>query len=127
METATRQYQRCRACGHETLAAAPGPDGIVNDRLDRADVERPNALDRFKNSVLRACTRSHRFLLDVGCASGRFLRQNAGGFERAMGVEVTPECVRFARSLGLHVETDLAALRGEPSVVTFWHSLEHLP
>ena len=127
LEAATKDYERCRSCGHETLVTAPGTGAIINDRLDRDDVARPNALDRFKTSVLRAATRSHRFLLDVGCASGRFLRQNAGAFEQAMGVEVTPECVRFARSLGLHIETDLEALRGEPSVVTFWHSLEHLP
>jgi hypothetical protein len=123
----TKDYARCRSCGHETLVAAPATAAIVNDRLDRDDAGRPNALDRFKSSVLRAAARSHRLLVDVGCASGRFLRQNAGAFERAVGVEVTPECVRYARSLGLHVETDLEGLREAPSVVTFWHSLEHLP
>jgi hypothetical protein len=66
-------------------------------------------------------------LLDIGSASGRFLFQNRREFKRVTGVEVTPECVEFARGLGLEIVTDLDSMDGSPSVVTFWHSLEHVP
>lgn len=124
---ATKNYERCLACGHEVLIGAVDHGNIVNDRLDQLGLDRPNALDRFKNAVLRRCVRSQAFLLDIGSASGRFLYQNRGGFERVLGIEVSPECVSFARKIGLDIATDIAALHGPVSVVTFWHSLEHLP
>jgi hypothetical protein len=121
------QYQRCGSCGHETLIDVDIHGDIVNDRLDRDDFDRPNSLDRFKKTVLRECARSRAFLLDIGSASGRFLYQNRGEFEQSLGIEVTPECVDFSRELGLHIETDLATLNSPVAVVTFWHSLEHIP
>jgi hypothetical protein len=108
-----------------TVAAAPGD--IVNDRLDTAGIGRPNAVDRFKNKVLRQCARSRKLLLDIGSASGRFLYQNRDGFEQTLGIEVSPDCVSFSRKLGLDIATDLAGLEREVAVATFWHSLEHLP
>lgn len=123
----TQHYERCLACGHETLTSAVDHGNIVNDRLDQLALDRPNALDRFKNAVLRRCVRSQALLLDIGSASGRFLYQNRGGFKRVLGIEVSPECVSFARKIGLDVAADIAALHGPVSVVTFWHSLEHLP
>lgn len=126
-QTASGTYRRCGACGHESLSCAPGAVEMVNDRLEAGGLDRKNALDRFKSSVLRRSARSRDLLLDIGSASGRFLLQNAAGFSRTLGVEVSAECLRFSRALGLHVETDLAALRGPVSVATFWHSLEHLP
>lgn len=99
----------------------------MNDRLDRDDLDRPNSLDRFKKTLLCKCARSRAFLLDIGSASGRFLYQNRGEFEQSLGIEITPECVDFARGVGLHIETDLATLQRPLAVVTFWHSLEHIP
>jgi len=123
----TGHYQRCGSCGHETLIDADIYEDIINDRLDRDDFDRLNSLDRFKKAVLSKCARSKAFLLDVGSASGRFLYQNRGDFEQSLGIEVTPECVNFARELGLHIETDLATLNSPLAVVAFWHSLEHIP
>lgn len=101
---------------------------MVNERLDRAGgIDVPNALDRYRNSLARGVAGSRRFLVDVGSASGRFLHQNRREFSRLLGVEVSPECVDFSRRLGLTIETDLPALEEPPSVVTFWHSLEHIP
>lgn len=121
------RYERCLACGHETLTGPADGGAIVNDRLDERDIDRPNALDRFKNAVVRSCARSRTLLLDVGSGSGRFLRQNAAAFERSLGIEVSPACVAFARSLGLRIEPEIGALREPVGVATFWHSLEHLP
>ncbi len=100
---------------------------IVNDRLDTCDPTRLNALDRFKNRIVERFCRADGFLLDIGSASGRFLHQQRGNFRRVAGVEVTPESVEFARGLGLEITGDLESLDGTPSVVTFWHSLEHIP
>jgi hypothetical protein len=109
------------------LVGADVHGDIVNDRLDQGDLDRLNSLDKFKNTVVRKCARSRGFLLDVGSASGRFLYQNRGEFEKSLGIEVTPECVSFARELGLHIEHDLSTLNSPLAVITFWHSLEHIP
>lgn len=124
---ATAHYDRCRSCGHELLSVSGAEVHIINDHLDRGDLEKRNALDRFKTKVLRQCVLSSAFLLDVGSASGRFIHQHRHDFEQSMGLEVTPECIAFSRDLGLHIEQDLAALEHTVSTVTFWHSLEHIP
>ena len=138
----TPHYKRCTACGHQSLlagvaaavaansndaAATALREGIVNDRLDDVAFDKRNGLDRFKQAVLRRATRSKALLVDIGSASGRFLQQNRAAFDQAVGIEVTPACVAFARQLGLRIETDLAEVREPPTVVTFWHSLEHVP
>jgi len=70
-------------------------------------------------------------LLDVGCGGGLFLALAEELGWRATGLEMDPEGVAHARAQGLEVaEGRLDDARFEPGsfdVVTFWHSLEHMP
>lgn len=121
-------YEKCHDCGHEFLSRPRGSRHIVNEILSVQSIGKQTCLDRFKTRVLQRCSRIHHFLLDVGSASGRFLYQNKEMFERHAGIEITPECIEFSRQkLKLNIFPDTYQARGPVSVVTFWHSLEHLP
>jgi SAM-dependent methyltransferase len=96
------------------------------------------AIDR-----LRASWRERRFreefppwrgegrLLDVGCASGRFLRQMQEIGWRVAGIEFDPEAARKARGITPDVfEGDPMTAPFPPGsfdVVTAFHVVEHLP
>ncbi len=68
-------------------------------------------------------------VLDVGCATGDFLRLAAElGAERTVGIDVSEECVALARADGLEVEQlELAQVRQTFDVVAAWHVIEHVP
>ncbi len=126
----TAEYRRCRECGHELLNAAMTQGYMVNDPLEPGDAKKVGMLDRFKNNVLRHfCEKINRAcLVDVGSSSGKFLLQNADAFEKAIGIEVTPKAIKFSRDvLGLEVYESIRDVNVNISVVTFWHSLEHIP
>jgi hypothetical protein len=103
---------------------------MLNDPLDQGDAVKLGALDRFKRRILqRYCSDMNRgCLLDIGSSTGKFLAQNADVFDRAVGIEVTPEAIEFSRDvLGLEIHTRIEDVNFEISVATFWHSLEHFP
>jgi hypothetical protein len=121
-------YVGCADCGHQELRARSAQTYIVNDPLETGDADRVMALDRFKNSTLRRWMRGNGTLVDFGSASGRFLHQNAGEFRSVIGVEVTAEAAEFSRrDLGLDIRATVDSLPAAIDVVTFWHSLEHVP
>lgn len=70
-------------------------------------------------------------LLDVGCATGEFLRAFADqtGWQ-VTGIEVTPQAAELARQKGLEIiEKDLLNANFRPEsfdVITLWDVLEHL-
>ena len=100
---------------------------MINERLDATAIRRGSALIRFQSATVDACALERETLLDIGCGSGGFLFAARRGFRRVAGVEVSPACREFAqRELGLRVEATLPADLAPLSVVTFWHSLEHL-
>ena len=122
-----RMYLRCLQCGHHHAPAA-GNTGLVNQRLERASVIRMGALERYKLSVVDGVAVNRKLLVDVGSGAGGFLHHCRSRFTRCVGVEVTPSCVEFSRNqLGLEVVARADLVAETPSVVTFWHSLEHLP
>jgi SAM-dependent methyltransferase len=122
-------YRSCESCGHEILDSTAGQSFILNERLELAGLDRPNLLDRFKLRRLREWRGADaEILADFGCASGRFLYQCRQEFGTVLGVEVTPQALEFARGrLGLDVRESADELPRGLSVVTCWHSLEHLP
>lgn len=126
--TSSNIYLKCTNCGHEVIKTLKSQAFIINDVLSREMVESLDALDRFKRHVLKKCAVRHDFLLDVGSGSGKFLYHNGRLFTKCMGIEITDECVEFARDqLKLSVEKELPKVADPISVVTFWHSLEHMP
>ncbi len=100
---------------------------MLNEHLDAGAIRRGSALGRFQSGVTDACAAERETLLDVGCGSGGFLHAQRERFRRVVGVEVSPACREFARrELGLRVEESVPSDLPPLSVVTFWHSLEHL-
>lgn len=124
-------YRRCATCGHERLAETAAQTFIVNDPLQREAVRRDTLLDRFQGAVLEqvlAGVATRGTLVDIGSGSGKFLLRHAAKFERAVGIEITPDAVNFSRNtLGLNIAPDIAAVHGGIDVATAWHSLEHFP
>lgn len=101
---------------------------MVNEELTMDRVRREGGLDAFKLKVLARCSVEHGFLLDVGSGSGKFLFQAKALFLDHAGIEITQECINFAqKELGLNIVYDVSAVKTNLSVVTFWHSLEHIP
>ena len=126
----TTEYRRCLRCGHEILLQSQSQGFILNDPLNEKDVRKLSALDRFKTSVLNQCEGSASLnrLIDIGSASGKFLLHNGARYEKAYGLEITPEAVVFSRDvLGLNIVADIHAVPSGISTATAWHSLEHIP
>lgn len=130
-EAGSPSYQRCATCGHERLAEVAQQTFIINDPLQPDAVRRDSVLDRFQGGVLDAMLAGlpvRRTLVDIGSGSGKFLLRHAAKFERAVGIEITPDAVNFSRNtLGLEIAADIATVSGEIDLATAWHSLEHFP
>ncbi|NJD77470.1 MAG: class I SAM-dependent methyltransferase [Candidatus Methanoperedens sp.] len=120
-------YIKCVACGHETIKNYKHQSFIINEILSVEGINKQGLLDKFKQKVLKKCTVTNDFLLDVGSASGKFLYHNKSFFKRCAGIEVTEECISFAKNhLGLEIVKDISEVTNNISVATFWHSLEHM-
>lgn len=123
-------YLSCQSCGHEALVSSARQTFIVNDPLEIENIKRTTSLDRFKNNAVRrwAGAAAGGVLVDFGSASGKFLHGNKSGFSSVIGVEVTPVAIEFSRArLQLDIRTSVDDLPGAVSLVTCWHSLEHVP
>ena len=126
----TDEYRRCTGCGHEILVQTQAQGFILNDPLTEKDARRVTALDRFKTRVLRRFDSSSGKgqLLDIGSASGKFLFLNASRYQRAFGIEITPEALAFSRNiLHLDIKEDIQEVPSRTTMATAWHSLEHIP
>jgi hypothetical protein len=120
-------YRRCTMCGHEVRSSEPVELFIVNDLLDPTEVNRRGALDRFKSELALKVAITRETLIDVGSASGKFLHLNKAHFRRSIGVEVTPACIEFSRGqLNLEIAPSIPGNAAPLSLVTFWHTLEHI-
>lgn len=122
-------YWACSLCRHEALRQGDVQSHIVNDDLQgKEKTLKKTGLDTFQSKVLDQTAIEREVLLDVGCSTGRFLSLNGKTFRRSVGVEVTKECIEYARvQRGLEVYERLPLSLPKLSVVTLWHSLEHVP
>ncbi|WP_415890277.1 class I SAM-dependent methyltransferase [Neptuniibacter sp. SY11_33] len=125
-------YLRCTRCGHESLETSDEQGFIINDSLTMRDVKKITSLDKYKSNVLKSCCprdiNSGGVLLDIGSASGKFLYHNSHDFSDAYGLEITPECVEFSKTvLEIKVIEDVSEVPSTIQAVTAWHSLEHIP
>ncbi len=70
-------------------------------------------------------------LLDVGCATGRFLQQMAAVGWRVSGIELDPEAAATARTVTPDVvvgdPAQVTLPRGSFDLITAFHVVEHLP
>lgn len=121
-------YFKCITCGHEIIKNYEYQSFIINEILSVESISKQGLLDKFKQKVLEKCTITNDLLLDVGSASGKFLYHNKSVFKKCAGIEVTEECISFAKNqLGLEIVKDISEITNLISVATFWHSLEHMP
>ena len=95
---------------NEKLKGEMKPDQVTYDQLKilekRLDTEKFN-------------------LLDFGSGGGKFLLLARKYFKHVAGIEITPASVSFAQSNGLKIYSEVQPKGFD--VITFWHSLEHLP
>ena len=72
-----------------------------------------------------------RSLLDIGCATGEFLKYCSGRGMTATGIEPNPKARNYAVSqyhLDVKDEQEIELLKsGSADVITMWHVLEHVP
>ncbi len=133
---------RCRSCGLVSVANPPSDEelerfysrrggyhlDVLGDTPQAARLER---LARRHLGQLRVRVRPTGRLLDVGCASGAFLRAAREEGFNAVGVERNRDTAAAARALGLEVRDGTIEQAGFPAVtfdvVTFWDVIEHLP
>ena len=124
-------YLKCSYCGHEISSSRPKNLFIINDLLDLGRIKKRGLLDRFKSRVTRDCGADKSLIIDFGSASGRYLFHNKHLFNDHAGIEITKECIEFSRKkLALNIIkriSDLKKKKKNISLMTFWHSMEHLP
>ena len=129
-ENRTTDYRGCLNCGHEVLLSTKEQGFIINDNLLEEEISRITSLDRFKAKTLSYFDNSldRKQLLDIGSASGKFLLHNGSRYQRATGIEITPESLTFSRQvLGLDIVEDIHYVTKKISAATAFHSLEHIP
>jgi len=97
---------------------------MVNEKLEGK--LKPDKLNQAQLEMVqkRIRTIDHN-LLDFGCGGGKFLLLAKGVFNKVAGIEITPESVLVAESNGIMIHGNIQ--KKDYTVITFWHSLEHLP
>ena len=129
-DSATDEYRRCTNCGHETLLATDRQGFIINDVLSNEYTRRITSLDRFKSRVLSQfdADLNRQLLLDIGSASGKFLYHNGSRYANSIGIEISPESLKYSRqTLDLNIVENIDDVPDGIAMVTAWHSLEHIP
>lgn len=123
-----RLYQRCPQCGHEIRLTQSLPEPMLNEILGE-HVRKPDIKDRFQVKLSLKATPKRDLLIDVGSGSGRFLFHAHKVFRQVLGVEPSKQARDFAQSIlqiPTTAELPLERIR-DASLITFWHSLEHIP
>ena len=136
------QLVRCRHCGLVYLSPRPTREEMgryyPNEYRAYKGVNGPGLLARLVHrwGVEKKCQaitnlRERGEILDVGCATGQFLKAMKEKGWAVQGVEVNENAVMYARErLGLDVSAGELEEAGFPDkhfdVVTMWHVLEHL-
>lgn len=137
---------RCNVCGLEYSDTAPGPQQLKDlygegyfrsggsgtsyfDYLAEEEAMAVNAARRLRH--IAKIKPSGGRLLDVGCATGVFLKAASGSWDAA-GVELSVFASSHAREkTGLAVKTGTLKEAAYPDkhfdVITMWDVVEHLP
>jgi 2-polyprenyl-3-methyl-5-hydroxy-6-metoxy-1,4-benzoquinol methylase len=140
------RYVACAACG--SLRQYPYPDERIIKQFytnykTAKSRESPYLSDdgyagyqadknfTFQDLKLEPSEFEGKDLLDVGCATGQFVRylgEARFGLKSAKGIDVSEEYIAFARERGLNCTVeDFFAIRDSLDVISMWHLVEHLP
>ncbi len=130
---------RCQECGHVCSSQRGDPDYQAYYRDNPTDWEDPFWWDQahrgmYDDFCARFLEGRRGRLLDVGCGLGFFVKRAGAcaGWE-AVGYEISPDAVRYARErLGLENvccgRVEGASLPdGSFDLITLWDVIEHLP
>lgn len=119
-----KEYLLCKPCETYSRLSGDSQSIMVNEKLK--DNLRVDRLNHEQLRVSRSqISNPETNLLDFGCGGGKFLMLAKNFFKQVAGIEITPESVLVAESHGLKIYQNIQ--RSNFQVVTFWHSLEHLP
>lgn len=100
---------------------------IINDILDIKALKK-DFLFFFKKYVTLNCARQFNLIIDIGSGSGQFLYFIKKFFKKSIGIEVTDNSYNFSKEvLNLEIYKSIVDIKETFSVVTLWHSLEHIP
>lgn len=132
---------RCGSCDHVFLSNPPNDEelralysfdaGFHTQLVDDPEaIARADATAQEHLACMAAAGSPGGRLLDVGCATGRFVAAaQCAGWE-AHGVEISDDTAAYARSRGLDVITgtleDVQAPDGAFDVITMWDLVEHV-
>ena len=126
--TASPLFTECADCGHQTRRGAAQLSSSENEVLSLDAIKKLDRLTSEKLAVVRKLHTAQTTIIDVGASSGKFLYHIKGDFERAYGIEVSPRASEFCRSvLKLEIGSSAQSIPTGSNIVTFWHSLEHIP
>jgi hypothetical protein len=119
-----KPYNFCPSCKIYIRTSGDHQSLMINEVL-----KSKNKVDKLILSqlgvLLEYITPMPTGLVDFGCGGGGFLLASRPYFPKVVGVEITPESVLAAQSEGLEIKSEIP--KKGYSVITFWHSLEHLP
>jgi SAM-dependent methyltransferase len=131
---------RCRVCGFAFSRKRPSEDVLEQlYREMRIEAYEAEAASRLKTAgkhqrILHKYARPPGRLLDIGCASGSFLRLSCDAGWECIGVEPSrllcdrAELLLKGRARLLHCTLQQASIEtGSCHVVTMWDVLEHVP
>jgi SAM-dependent methyltransferase len=138
------QYVQCPHCG--VVRQFPYPTGDETARYyERYPAKKSAKSDYLTDTGYAAFVRDKRLtfadlgipeeafsgkrLLDVGCATGQFVKMMTElGMDRVSGIDIGEEGIRIARERNLDcVQGNFLDLRQTVDIVTMWHVIEHLP
>ncbi len=122
----TAHYYECDNCNHQ-YAYFINQEYIINNALDDNEYFKETDLLKFQKNVALNSSTKKELLVDIGAANGYFIYHAKEYFKKVVGIEITKECIEYARNKGLEIHESIAGVDSELDVVSFWHSLEHIP
>lgn len=116
-------YLMCSSCQIFVRSSGDNQSFMVNENLKNSS--KVNKLVLEQTSALLRESKTRKGLIDFGCGGGKFLCVASKYFKSAAGIEITPESIEIAQKNGIMVYQKIP--KKGFTVITFWHSLEHLP
>jgi hypothetical protein len=124
-------FRHCVSCGLQVSSPAP-TTGVVTNQAPLTVIKSLSLLQREQLRIAKL-TESRDHLIDFGSGVGSFLDacKKFGQWSHVIGVEPDIQSRQAALSLGLDVFDSLLSTpmpsKSQKTVITLWHSLEHLP